>query len=84
MNSPGGDLFLWNIEADNAGGYRRGTYYYKTEKRVAATITLTWAGNPGTIRGVQLNETYACGAYVNGISSSDYAALYKIVASAEL
>ena len=84
VNSPSVDLFLYPINTDNSGGYRRLAILYKVNKRVPPTVTPTWYLNPGSSRGVNGVTTDMCDIYVGGAGASEYASLYKITMLAEL
>ena len=75
ITSPSYDLFLYAINTDNGGGYRRASFYYKVTKRVNPTINVAFYLTPGTARGVNGITTSNFDVYVNGSSASAYAAI---------
>jgi hypothetical protein len=84
LTSPSYDLFLYAINTDNGGGYRRASFYYKVTKRVNPTITVSFYLTPGTTRGVNGITTSNFDVYVNGSSASAYAAIEYAKIDAEL
>ena len=82
--SPSYDLFLYAINTDNGGGYRRGTFYYKVTKRVNPTVAVVFYQTPGSVRGVNGITTSAFDVYVNGEEASDYSAIQSAKIDAEL
>ena len=84
ITSPSYDLFLYAINTDNGGGYRRASFYYKVTKRVNPTIAVAWYLTPGTARGVNGITTSNFDVYVNGSTASAYAAIEYAKIDAEL
>jgi hypothetical protein len=84
LTSPSYDLFLYAINTDNGGGYRRASFYYKVTKRVNPTIAVAFYLTPGTSRGVNGITTSNFDVYVNGSSASAYAAIEYAKIDAEL
>jgi len=84
ITSPSYDLFLYAINTDNGGGYRRASFYYKVTKRVNPTIAVAFYLTPGTSRGVNGITTSNFDVYVNGSSASAYSAIEYAKIDAEL
>ena len=84
ITSPSYDLFLYAINTDNGGGYRRASFYYKVTKRANPTINVAFYLTPGTVRGVNGITTSNFDVYVNGLSQSAYAAIEYAKIDAEL
>ena len=76
------DIFLYSIDTNNTGGYRRNSYTYKVQKRAVATVTLNSTFGGTVLVGWQSVDGF--GAFQNGAATSGYCGFDNFTALAEL
>ena len=72
----------WLFDLANSDSYRIGMELWPVTMRATPSVTITWAGTPGSNRGMQHITDRHCNPYVDNESS--YAYYNLIVADAEL
>lgn len=72
----------WLFDLSNSDAYRRGVEFWPVTMRAAPSVTITYAGTPGTNRGVQHVTDHHCNTWVDSVTG--YAYYNSIVGDAEL